>query len=132
MKKTGIIKAISPKPEGRNAFTLQGEKVDGKDVWFNGYALKAEKGDEVEFELITNEGFNNFSKLKVTKKAPQPDTWAPSTSPEAPLQSINNPEIALHLTESIIAQEHENLITIEGAVDMFEVALKKLNQLETK
>lgn len=132
MKKTGIIKAISQKSGGKNAFTLRGEQTEGKDIWFNGYGLDAKKGDEVEFELIINEGFNNFSKLKVTKEAPQPDTWAPSTSPEAPLQSINNSEIALRLTESIIAQEHGNLVGVESAVGMYEIALNKLNQLKTK
>lgn len=54
-KKKGIIKRISVKTEGRNAFTLQ------EDVsrWYNGYSLDGAKvGDEIEFDLEINKSTN--------------------------------------------------------------------------
>ena len=71
-KKIGIIKSISKKEGGRNAFTLVDEKTsEGKDQWFNGFTLEAEKGDKIEFELEINDTWHNFSKVKVTEKAPK-------------------------------------------------------------
>ena len=129
MKKIGIIKAISTKPENRNAFTLRDHKVDGKDIWFNGYSLDAEKGDEVEFELEINEGFNNFSKLKVLRKAEEiPSPPAPPSPLTQSARVSEESEIAIRLTIAIIAQKHENLVSIEGAVGMYTSALSKLNK----
>lgn len=93
MKKTGIIKAISPKPEGKNAFTLKDEQVDGHDLWFNGFSLDAEKGDEIEFELTINEDFNNFSKVKVLKKVEHPEEPTSPAPQQPPKQLSQNAEM---------------------------------------
>lgn len=123
MKKTGIIKAISPKSDNRNAFTLENEQNrDGKDIWFNGYSLVAEKGDEIEFELTINEDFNNFSKLKILNHK----NTEPATKEQQNIQLCNT-EIALELTRAVIGQKHENIVTVEIAVGMFTAALSKLN-----
>jgi hypothetical protein len=126
MKKTGVIKAISQKPEGRNAFTLRDEQIDGKDVWFWGYYLEAKKGDEVEFEVTENEGFHNFSKLKILKSAEDKQNITSSPTPPSPLTS--NEEIATRLTVGLAQQRYENILTPEGIVLAYTEVLSRLNK----
>lgn len=64
-KKKGIIKRISVKGEGRNAFIL-----DGNDQWYNGFSLEGAKiGDEIEFDAEVNQTdkgtFHNFKNISV-------------------------------------------------------------------
>jgi hypothetical protein len=60
-KKTGVIKSISVKQQGKNAFCLE-----GSPQWYNGYSMNdAKKGDAVEFDLEVNGDWHNFSNLKV-------------------------------------------------------------------
>ena len=69
MKRTGIVKAVSKKKEGRNAFTLtDGKKSDGTDIWFNGDGFDAEKGDTIEFDVDVNGIWHNFSNVKILAK----------------------------------------------------------------
>jgi hypothetical protein len=129
MKKTGIIKAISPKAEGRNAFTLKNEQIDGKDVWFWGYLLEAKKGDEVEFEMTENEGFHNFSKLRVLKMAEDKGGKENITSsPTPPSPPSTNEETAIRLTVALAQQRYENILTPEGIVLAYTEILNRLNK----
>jgi hypothetical protein len=63
MEKVGIIKSISRKEGGRNAFCLT-----DSPQWYNGYELKAEKGDKISFSVKVNGDFHNFSDVVVMPK----------------------------------------------------------------
>ena len=74
MKRTGIVKAVSKKTKdgaltGKNAFTLADAKnSNGTDIWFNGDAFGAEKGDNIEFDVDVNGIWHNFSNVKILAK----------------------------------------------------------------
>jgi len=98
MKRTGIVKAISRKKEGRLAFTLTDAKnVDGTDIWFNGDTLALEKGNTIEFEVDVNGIWHNFSKVRIlasevvsagTVPVATPTPVAPSADQPLPEQTI--------------------------------------------
>ena len=127
-KKTGIIKSISKKDGGRNAFTLVGVKAeDGKDQWYNGYSLDAEKGDKIEFELEINENWHNFSKVKVIEKATKSGTNATSAEFRVNVDAGNCVQRAVELVNNNDALGVEGLMdTTMKTVAAFKAAKREL------
>ena len=113
MKKTGVIKSISRKDGGKTAFTLVGEKAeDGKDQWFNGFTLEAEKGDEIEFELDINGTWHNFKNVKVTKKA------------EVKSQSQGSNEFRVNVDAGNCVQRAVELVIADKAKTLIEATMQ--------
>ena len=96
MKRTGIVKAVSKKKEGRHAFTLTDAKnSEGTDIWCNGDGFGAEKGDTIEFDVDVNGIWHNFSNVKILAKGGVAQQTSYPNQPIVQEQPISETNIAL-------------------------------------